>query len=373
MVGKGTLTSRRRRLHFVQEVPTHHNNALLEAIHGSGLYELVPEYANHETAEYPGASALADTVVPARIYGSRTPSLRVFGDAIFRPRDRWLLIAWSNPTTRMLIVWFWICRKRFNCWIDVPPPASGSRDVLRRVALGILKHSRVQMFAVGTVGVGYLEEAGFRHCRIHNLPIAVRVPTVTEPQRRMVRTKFEVGDDQVLLISGSRLVPEKGFDLLLRAIELLPQESCMRLTTVIVGRGPEQEMLAELANHVRLRGSRILLLDWMDSRDFLELFAASDLVVHPSRRDSYGGCSIFARAYGKPLIASRGAGSALDVVHQGENGWLYDPEDIATLSKLIGGLVADDSERRRIAANMQARSREGSAENVADVFLRHAW
>lgn len=373
MVRAGKWGSRRTRLHFLQEVPTHHNNTLLKAILGSGLFELIPEYANRETSEYPGASALADVIVPARIFGSRTPSLRVLAEAIFRPRDRWLLIAWSNPTTRMLIVWFWISRKRFNCWIDVPPPASGSRDILRRVALGILKRSRVQMFAVGTVGVRYLEQAGFRHEQIHNLPIVVDVPVMSEQECQTVRIKFNVGDNQVLLVSGSRFVLEKGFDVLLKALELVPQEHCSQLITVIVGRGPERQFLEELADRVRLHGCRVLLLDWMDSKDLLALFAASDLVVHPSRRDSYGGSSIFARAYGKPLLASRGAGSALDIIHQGENGWLYDPDDLETLSELICDLVTNDSERERMAQNMRARSSEGSAQTVADVFLRHAW
>ena len=49
---------------------------------------------------------------PAYIYGSRVPDFRILAHALLHLRDRRLLVAWSNPTTRMLIVLFWKSRRK---------------------------------------------------------------------------------------------------------------------------------------------------------------------------------------------------------------------------------------------------------------------
>lgn len=361
----------RRRLHFVQDVATPHNNALLRELETVPNVNLVVEYAHRSVPAYPLAAELVDEIKPAVIYGSRAPSARMIAQAVFRPRDRWLLVAWSNPTTRALIVWFWVSRRRYNCWIDVPPPTTRRRMALRNGVLHLLRSSRVQMFAVGSVGVTYLVEQGFSPARVHNLPVAVSHPPMRHPGRW--RTELGVSPEEILLVTGSRLTYEKGFDVLIRAVASLDQFARQRLTTVIVGRGPEKESLIEIARQVGLSMSELRILDWLPGEEFAALVGDADLVAHPSRSDSYGGTALLARVMGKPLVASRGSGASVDVVRPGVNGWLYEPEDTADLATLLERVVMNNDERANATEAMQAVSMEGSPHGVAAILLEFAW
>lgn len=361
----------RRRLHFVQDIATPHNNALLRELVTVPEVELLVKYAHRDIPDYPLAGDLVDEILPAYIYGARYPNIRVLTRAVLFPRDRWLLVAWSNPTTRALIVWFWLSRRKFNCWIDVPPDTTRKRIILRRIALLLLRRSRVQMFAVGSVGVRYLAAAGFPAERVHNLPIALSAATSGNPNAW--RAKLDLPEDGVLLVTGSRLVVEKGFDVLIHALSRLQPEILVRLVAVIVGSGPLEGELRRLAQESRLSPDQIRFLRWLPADEFAELVEASDIVVHPARSDSYGGASLLARAMAKPLIASRGAGAALEIVQDGENGWLYEAEDVERLSAILSKVVADEALRVRAGQAMSRISQEGSPRAAVVKLMTYAW
>lgn len=361
----------RRRLHFVQDIATPHNNALLRELAAVPNLELRVEYAHREADEYPLAAGLVDEVLPAQIYGSKVPNIGILINALFRPRDRWLLVAWSNPTTRTLIALFWLSRRRFNCWIDVPPETTWRRSLLRRLALSLLRTSRVQMFAVGSVGVKYLEEAGFASKQVHNLPVALTPFLSSEPG--VWRKRLEIQREGILLATGSRFTYEKGFDVLIRAVAQLPHNVRARVTTVIVGNGPLEDDLRRLANEEGLSERELHFVGWLPSSDFAALINDSDIVAHPARIDSYGGASLMARALSKPLIASRGAGAAADIVTNGVNGWLYEPEDTDALAGILLQLVEDHTLLSNAATAMRKISHEGSPSVTVNTLLENAW
>lgn len=363
--------SGRRRFHFVQDVATPHNNALLRQLVKVPNVDLRIAYARRDTPDYPLAAQLVDEIQPAHVYGSILPNPLLLIRAILFPRDRWLIVAWSNPTTRILIVWFWMTRRRFNCWIDVPPPTTPRRLRLRRIVLRLLRSSRVRMFAVGSTGVEYLLDAGFSPEKVLNLPIAVDVrSSVTAGSWRSM---LNLSDDKLLLVTGSRLTLEKGFDVLLHAIDQLGSNVRERLRTVIVGTGPYEHELRSIARQIALHENEVTFINWLPFEDFSSLVGDADLVVHPARMDSFGGISLLARAMSKPLVASRGAGAAIDIVQPGVNGWLYESEDSSALAAILNEVVRVACLRLDAARAMSAVSQEGSPAFVAERLVRNAW
>lgn len=361
----------RRRLHFVQDVATPHNNALLRELVTVPGVDLRVEYAHRIVPHYPQAAELVDRIIPAYVYGSQVPNIRMLARAVFCPRDRWVLVAWSNPTTRALILWFWLTRRKYNCWIDVPPATTRRRMAFRKVALLLLRKSQVQMFAVGSVGVKYLEQSGFAAERVHNLPIAVA--TAPSGGSGIWRAKLGIPADRVMLVTGSRLTSEKGFDVLIRAVSQTQPETTRRLVTVIVGHGPLEVELQNFACRSGLSQEQIQFVNWLPADDFAALVEESDIVAHPARSDSYGGASLLARAMAKPLIASRGAGAALDIVQDGVNGWLYDAEDTSTLTAILDSVVADEALRVKAKQAMSTISEQGSPITIVKELMRYAW
>lgn len=95
------------------------------------------------------------------------------------------------------------------------------------------------------------------------------------------------------LLAYGRLTPQKGFDLLIRAMARLP-EAPLRLQ--LVGDGPQRQELEQQAAGDR----RISLVGARD--DIPQLLAASDAVVIPSRWEPWGNVCLEARAAARPVI-----------------------------------------------------------------------
>jgi glycosyltransferase involved in cell wall biosynthesis len=82
--------------------------------------------------------------------------------------------------------------------------------------------------------------------------------------------------------------------------------------------------------------------------DVLDLYAAADIYVSPSREDSFGLPVAEAMACGLPVITSRFAGVA-DFVQDGVDGFvLEDPQDMKQLAQCVARLVADSELRQHL-------------------------
>jgi len=101
------------------------------------------------------------------------------------------------------------------------------------------------------------------------------------------------------------------------------------------------------ADRVRLLGGR---------DDVRPLYAAADCFILPTRYDPFPNTVLEALAMGLPAIVGRRSGAA-EIVQQGDNGWLCEPEDVAGLAQLMhaAARVAAD-ELRGAAARAAARS-----------------
>lgn len=85
-------------------------------------------------------------------------------------------------------------------------------------------------------------------------------------------------------------------------------------------------------------------------------YARAGACVLPSLSDQWGLAINEAMACGLPVIVSSGCGCAPDLVTDGENGWVFAPEDTARLSALLQQVAAlPASERERMGAASRVR------------------
>ena len=82
------------------------------------------------------------------------------------------------------------------------------------------------------------------------------------------------------------------------------------------------------------------LLGPISDDDKRDLLAAADVVVMPSRAESFGIVYLEAWANGKPVIGAR-AGGAAEVISDGVDGYLVPFGDASSLALRIKGLIAD--------------------------------
>jgi len=154
-------------------------------------------------------------------------------------------------------------------------------------------------------------------------------------------------DDRVKLLFVGRLTPDKGWAFTNRVIPALANAvGCERLAVIIAGGGElEDQIRAELGAHL----DSVHLLGRVAPGNMAALYGHSDVHVSSSRKETLGLTAIEAFASGIPVVAPR-AGGFLDTVRHGENGFLFQPEDIQDFIRLMQPLIESADLRRRIGA-----------------------
>jgi glycosyltransferase involved in cell wall biosynthesis len=149
--------------------------------------------------------------------------------------------------------------------------------------------------------------------------------------------------DRIALVVG-RLVPVKGVAPLLAAWERLPAKIRDDWTLLFVGSGPLASMIEE-ASAAEPDGA-IVHVPEIPPRELVDYYAAARVLIFASLADTWGLVVNEAFACGLPVLCSRYAGCADDLLRPGENGWLFDPaEPAALVSALREALTAPDLDR----------------------------
>jgi phosphatidylinositol alpha 1,6-mannosyltransferase len=161
-----------------------------------------------------------------------------------------------------------------------------------------------------------------------------------DPAKRSAGLRAELAPDGELLVGYvGRLAAEKRVDLLAEVSQL----PGVRL--VIVGSGP-----AELA--IRRAVPNAVYLGQRGGEDLATIYASLDVFVHSGPHDTFGQTLQEAAASGLPVVAPA-AGGPLDLVRDGETGFLVRPSDGVAIAEAVARLVADPG--LRVAQSLAAR------------------
>jgi glycosyltransferase involved in cell wall biosynthesis len=148
------------------------------------------------------------------------------------------------------------------------------------------------------------------------------------------------------MIGMGRLVPQKGFDLLLEAFSRVAA-SHPEWSVKILGDGPLKAQLEGQAEALGLKG-RVAFAGPV-ANPFPELRAA-DLFVFPSRFEGFGSALCEAMACGLPAISFDCAAGPRDIIRHEVDGLLVPPEDVAALAAAMDRLMGSPQERERLAS-----------------------
>jgi glycosyltransferase involved in cell wall biosynthesis len=157
-----------------------------------------------------------------------------------------------------------------------------------------------------------------------------------------------------LLLAVCRLAPQKGLETAVRALAELPGA-----TFIVLGDGPDRAALEGLADSLGVH-DRLALPGRVG--DVAALYRRATVVVHPARWEGFGLAMLEAMLAGKPVVAAR-AGSAPELVADGETGLLVPVDDARALAEAVGSLLADPA--RAEAMGRAGFERAGAEFSVA--------
>jgi glycosyltransferase involved in cell wall biosynthesis len=148
--------------------------------------------------------------------------------------------------------------------------------------------------------------------------------------------------------SVGRLVPRKGYDVLLRAFAPLAHK-VLNVDLALIGSGQEEERLRRLCRELGIE-ERVVFCGWR--ADARALLTAFDVCVFPSRKEPFGLVNAEAMAARRPVIAS-----AIDGVPEvvGNCALLVPPEDDVALGAAMRRLMDDAALRETMGAALHAR------------------
>ena len=134
---------------------------------------------------------------------------------------------------------------------------------------------------------------------------------------RQMRTRLSRGNpDSPLLIYVGRVSAEKEIEQIKPILEAIPES---RLA--IVGNGPHRETLEQ-----HFVGTATNFVGYLHGLELASAFASADAFIFPSRTETLGLVLLEAMAAGCPVVAAN-SGGIPDIVTDGVNGYLFDPED----------------------------------------------
>lgn len=241
--------------------------------------------------------------------------------------------------------------------ITVPGRLPFSRPMLARVLRGA-----ELVIAAG----GYPADEGERAAR-RGLPIRIVPPGVDTDRFRpfdegeviAARKRFDVDPESDLVVSISRLVPRKGFDVLIHAAARL-QRRHPDLQVLIGGSGRDRGRLQRL---IERTGAPVRLLGRVDDDDLPSLYAAADIFSMTCRtrwggleQEGFGIVFLEAAAAGVPQIAGASGGAA-EAVADGRTGLIVsDPTSVEETITVLDRLLAEPEFRRRMGEAARTRA-----------------
>lgn len=214
---------------------------------------------------------------------------------------------------------------------------------------------------IGRFG-GYYDLKYFRHCdhlvaNTHDLVRAITaqgwpaarvhyLPNFADDFSGAAPADLPAPSSTPKLLAMGRLHPNKGFDVLLRALAASP-----RGHLYLAGAGPEDAALRALTAELGI-ADRVAFLGWR--RDIGALLAATDIFICSSRHEPLGNIVLEAWSAAKPVIAAAAQGP-VELIRDGADGLLVPREDASALAAAIGALIDSPAHAARLGAAGRAR------------------
>ena len=168
------------------------------------------------------------------------------------------------------------------------------------------------------------------------------------------------------LLGIGRHVPQKGFDVLLRAFALTVGQDNDTHDLLLAGDGAERVALEQLTRELGIE-NRVRFVGRVGRPDAVRLFTGCDFFVLPSRHEPMGIVNLEAMAAGKAVIASH-VGGVPELVQDGLHGLLVPADDAPALAQAVTQMIKDKVQRKIYGAAGLSSARAFDWAHIAEQY-----
>jgi glycosyltransferase involved in cell wall biosynthesis len=170
-----------------------------------------------------------------------------------------------------------------------------------------------------------------------------------------LKREFDLPPQAIVCTGIGRLVPQKGFDILIEAFAQIAAQ-LPDLYCLVIGEGEDREKLSTQIREAGLE-KRLRLLGYQDRSKAMSILKSSDIFVMPSRYEGTPIALLEAAALGRPILAACAGGIPELVTHE-QHAHLVPVHDPLALAQGFVKLAQDRDYALGLGQNAQARVRE---------------
>lgn len=219
-------------------------------------------------------------------------------------------------------------------------------------------------FVSSTQTAQYFQMLGVLEKNIFKYPFSsIRksdIVKVSEIEKQNLKHKLHI-DSTKLVISVGQFIPRKGFDVLIKACKYIGDDVCV----LIIGGNVNDEYL-KLCNENNVHN--IKFMPFMKKDELKKYYLASDIFAFPTREDIWGLVINEALAAGLPVVSTNRCMAALEMVQDGENGFIVDVENEEQLADKINEILNDSELRKKMSENSLKMAEKYTIDETAQVF-----
>ncbi|RDW80440.1 hypothetical protein BP5796_05138 [Coleophoma crateriformis] len=257
------------------------------------------------------------------------------------------------------------------CEILFPAPLDAFAVwVFRSVQGYLFRHPSVKTVFYPSLFVRrYLEKAGIQSAKMMNLRRGVNCE-MFNPSKRVEETRKRLAPNgELILLSVSRLAPEKGFEFLAEVTKSLEQKG-FPFKLVVVGGNRNPVVVQEIHDlFAPLKQGAVEFAGFLKGEELAKAYAAADVFLHCSITETFGLVVLESMASGVPVIA-RDEGGPSEIVIDQESGYLVAPDALDTFVDKVVLLGNDSQLRERMARESRRLAEEATWEKINN---RVAW
>lgn len=252
--------------------------------------------------------------------------------------------------------------------------------VAGKIFRNVISHALVERFANRCAAVVVPTPETREYLRIIGVRVPIRVvPTgvaverfadVPEERIREIQEELRIGDMPVL-VSASRLSPEKNLEFLVRGIARLRDRGVPAFRCVLLGDGEDRQHLEKLIHDLELE-REVTLVGAVVPSEIPAYYRAADIFVFASKSETQGMVVLEAMAAGLPVVALDASG--IDAFVRNDATGYKTLEDLDLWSAAVARLLEQPDLRARLggtAAEIASRySIAAFAESIRGVYIR---
>lgn len=266
-----------------------------------------------------------------RIGEAESLSLEMFKHLSLRKYNIIVVGMYSSPTGMLAIEYMRIRNIPFIISSDggMKRADSGIKHAVKEHFIGAAS----AWLSTGRVTTEYLCWYGAKQDRTYVYPFTsinskdILECLLTTEQKKIIKNNLGIVEDEMILSVG-QFIPRKGYDLLLNACEKIPKT----IGVYIVGGEPTEEYLS-IQRELNL--TNVHFEGFKRKNDLAEYYKAADLFVLPTREDIWGLVINEAMAYGLPVVTTDKCVAGVEMIRDGENGYIVPVDNIEKLTEAI--------------------------------------